>query len=339
MPSGSILALREVQIGKETTKGTAVPATKQLLASAEVTAQYELFRNQHPIGVLVQNAGPTALLKKDVDVRLTADGVTFEQLAWWLALTLAQPVTTGAGPFVHTFDPGVVALWNPHSSTLEGRWTDGTTPEDVEIEYFTGRRLKLRGQQNGQLLAEVDGFGRQITDVALTSLALPGTLTPITTAMMKYYINDTLAAADALAPASGLVSPDVMGFDLDIDVGQFPWHGIAGATFFAEAKERAKGLTLNVQSVYNPDPATEGGAAERAHAQSEDLRFVTLAWTGPGNLSFYIVVAVKHEMGEFLTIGEQDGLDVVDMRFVDHYDATGAKLVNAVLINEDAAAL
>ena len=340
MAAPGVKTLRQVQIGKETTKGTAVAATEQLLAEVELDLSgYELFRNTHPIVVLAEHAGPTALLKKDVDARLTMNGATYQQLAWLLALAIDQPATTGAGPYTHTFDPGLAALWNPHSATLEARYDDGADQEDVEVEYFTGRTLRLTGEQNGALQAELDGFGRQVTDAAITSIAVPATLTPITIAQMKYYINDTWAAADLLAPVAGIVTPDVMSFSLEIDAGQFPWHGISGNTYFHSAKERQKNFRLSVRSLLNPAPASEGTAAERAHAQAQDLRFVTLGFTGPGNMTLYVALAGKHEAGDFLTVGEQDGLDVVEMTIVGHYDPTGAKLVKAVLINDDAAAL
>lgn len=336
MVTGSLKALRKVQLGKEATKGTAVPATEILLADADLTLGYELYRNPHPFGVLVEHAGPTALLKKDVDVRLRADGVTFEQLPWFLSLCLDQPATTGVGPYEHLWNPGTAALWDPHSATLEARYDDGAAQEDIEVEYLTGRTLRISGDQNGQLQVEVDAFGRQVTDAAITSLSLPATLTPITVAMGKIYINNTFALADLLAPAAGIISNQIISFNLEIDVGQFPWHGIEGNTFFAEAKERAKNLRFSLRALVNPDAASEGSAAERVHAAAEDLRFMTLAFTGPGNLDCHIVFTAKHEMGDFLTITEQDGMDVIEMTMVGHYDPTGAVLVKVELNNDDA---
>src|SRR3990167_2978170 len=136
MPSGSIYALREVQIGKEATPGTAVPATKQLWAEADVKPNIPLYRSQTPFGVLAKNAGPTPTLSKGVDIGLKFPQVTYEQIAWPLAMGLDTPASTGAPTtYFHTFDPGVAALWAPTSMTIEGRWTDGTTPEDLEFEY------------------------------------------------------------------------------------------------------------------------------------------------------------------------------------------------------------
>ena len=340
MPTGGVKALRKVQIGVEATKGTAVPATHILLADCDVDLSgYELYRNTHPAGVLTEHLGPTALLKKDVDLKLSAEAISYQQLAWWLSLSLDQPATTGAGPYVHTFDPGVAALWNPHSATVELHYEDGTNDEDVEFEYVTAKTLRISGTQNGAVTAEIDCFARKVTDAAVTSLTIPTTLNPILVAQAKYYINDTWALAFVAAPAAGIVSNQIISFNLEVDVGQFPWHGVEGATTFAEAKERQKNARLTVRSLYNPDAATEGAAAERVHAAAGDLRFPTISFTGPGNMKLHIAMSGKHENGEFLVQGDEDGLDVTEMTFVGHYDPTGAKLIAAVLTNDTVTAL
>lgn len=337
MPTGTIRHLRKVQLGKEATKKTAVAATEQLQAEAEITPQYERFRNEHPIGVLVDNAGASARVREDVEVLLRMNGATYEQLPWLLSLSLDQPVTTGAGPYVHTWDPGVAAIWNPHSATLEGRWTDGVTPEDLEVNGVSGSSLRLSIEQNGALNAELRGFGVEMKDEAITSLSLPGTPAPIIAAHAKVFINDTWAAADAQAPASGVVSNQILSAEFEVDVGQFGWHGVDGALTYQEAKERQKGIRGTVRMLYNPAGGSEGAAAERVHAKAGDLRFVTLAFTGPGNMQFYVAMTLQHEMDELPPpVGEQDGLDVVEMPFVSYHDATGAKLVKAVIQNDDA---
>lgn len=339
MPTGSVKALRRVQIGVEATKGTAVPATHILLADCDPDLSgYELYRNTHPVGVLLENVGPTALLKKDVDLKLMAEAVSYEQLAWFLALSLAQPATAGIDPYVHTFDPGV-ALWNPHSATVELHYEDGTNSEDVEFEYVTAKTLRLSGSQNGTLTAEIDCFARQVTDAAVTALTIPTVLNPITIAQAKFYINDTFALANVAAPAAGIVSNQIISFSLEVDVGQSPFHGLSGAATFGEAKERQKNARLTVRSLYNPDTATEGAAAERVHAAAQDLRFPTVSFAGPGDLLFHFAMSGKHENGEFLVQGEEDGLDVTEMTFVGHYDPTGAKLIAAVLTNNTVTAL
>jgi len=346
MPIGTIKTLRKVSVGIESVKGTAVAGTEQLFASAEIEPDYELKRSETSLGVMVRNSGPTALAKKAVGVRLRSDpnvGVTYEQLAWWLALTLSTPVTTGAGPYVHTFDPGAAGPWNQRAATIRGRWTDGANHEDLRCEYFTGSKLRLRGDMNGALQAELDGFARQMVDEAISGAALPATLTPIMIGECSVFINDSFTLADVHTPAAGqFVGGTMKSFDLDLDVGQFPDWGVQGSLLFAEAKEREKSFTNRFTTLYESNAANVGVAAERVKAATvpQPMRFVTYSFTGPGNMKLRLIVAGKHEDGE---IGppraDADGLDRVDWSILDHYDPTGTKLVKAVITNDDATAL
>jgi len=348
MPTGSMKTLRKVEVGKETTKGTAGGATELLYAQAEIDPDgYEVARGESSIGTMVKNAGPVALVKKGVSGRLRTDpnvGATYQQLAWWLALALDQPTSVAGPPPVHTFDPGTAAPWNPHSATGRFRWTDGVTNEDLRCQYLTGSRLRLRGERSGALQAELEFFAREQVDEAISAAALPAILTPILLGEAKVYINDTFALADIHVPAAGLLANQFKSFDLDIDVGQFPDWTIDGALTFSEAKEREKSFTLGMTLLYEPNSAVAGVAAERVKAasttQPKPMRFVTIAFTGPGNMKLRLVVAGHHERGE---IGppkaDIDGLDSVEVPIVGHHDPTGAVLVKAVITNDDAAAL
>src|SRR3990167_4749095 len=187
MATGAIRGLRKVQVGKEATKGTSVPATELLLAEAEVRANFPLYRNQHPFGIMAEFGGPTKILQKDVDVRLNMNGVSYEQLTWLLNAALDVPIDGGTGPYHHVYATAITAgaalsvagPTTPDALTLEGLWTDGTDPEEVEIPYCMVRSFSLSGDQNGELQLTAELFGRDIVDVAVTSLALPTNLEQI----------------------------------------------------------------------------------------------------------------------------------------------------------------
>ena len=329
---GTVYSLRKVQIGKESTSGTAVPATELLVAKADVTLDYPLFRNQAPFGVMAANAGPTKLLQKNVDLTIEFDGLTYEQAGWVLGM-IDEATTSGVGPYTHDYAPGTSALWAPGSHTIEAQYTDGAIAEDVEFEYAMARRISFSIEQGGQLQCTLDMFARQATDAAITSLALPTDLNPIVASQGIFYILDTYAAADLTPPASGALDGGViLSAELDIDLGMAPFHGVSGSLTFAEHKETAKNFELTMTVLYDT-AASDSALAERAKAQSEALRFVTLQFILDSNRSMRLTLAGKHEQGDFLGMTEQDGLDVVSMKIVGQYDPTGAQLVTAELLN------
>lgn len=353
MASGGIHGLRKVQIGKEATKGTPVAATELLLASGEVRVNYPLWRNTAPFGIMVPAGGPTKLLAKDIDIGLTFDGISYEQLTWLLNIGLDVPTAISAAippPYAYAYGAAGAPLsvsgpTVPDSATIEAIWTDGTDPEEVEIEYCMARSLSFSGDQNGHLQVAADIFGRQIADAAITSLTLPTDLEPIVIADGTFYINTTFALAAPTialgtwaAPAGGSWAGKILSFTLDITTGLAPFHGIRGATLFDAHKESIpKDFRLTVRALQ--DAATSNSpAAERTAAQAGTLRFVTLNFVGTGNRKFRFAGSCKHEMGDFLTIGEQDGLDVVEMTFVSHYDPTSAGIMQFAVANDQAAA-
>ena len=332
---GSVFSLRKVQIGEESVPGTAVAAEEILLATAEIELDYPLFRNAAPIGQMAANAGPTKLLKKDVNITLDFDGLTFEQAGWVLGM-IDKAATAGTGPYTHDYAPGVAALWAPETYTIEGEWTDGAIAEDVEFEYAMARALTFSIEQGGQLKVSADMFARQATDAAITSLTLPTTLSPIVASQGIFYVRDTYALADVTPPiAGGWDGGVILSAELAIDLGIAPFHGVSGKEYFTEHKETAKNCELTMTVLYDT-AASDSALAERAKAQSESLRFVTLHFDGPSTHSLRLTVAGKHEMGDFLGMTEQDGLDVVTMKIIGHYDPTGANLVTAELVNSEA---
>ena len=107
---GAVFSLNRVQIDKEATPGTAVAAKELLLATAEVTLDYPLFRNEAPTGIMVVNSGPTKLLSKDVDISLNFDGITYEQMGWVLGM-IDKASTSGVGPYTHDYAPGMAGSY------------------------------------------------------------------------------------------------------------------------------------------------------------------------------------------------------------------------------------
>jgi len=337
MPKGTIYKMRKCELGREATKGTAVAGSQQMAAILELEPDEVISRDDEtPLGVLVKNAGPRAIVKKSTNVTLRAPRAMYEQLDWFLGLCLDRPTTAGASPFTHTFDPGVALIADPHSATVRGRWTDGVTARDLRVAYFTGQRLRLRGEESGLLQAELVGFGRAMVAEAISAAAIPATLTPMKIAEAKVFFNDTLALADLDAPAAGVVPLQMKSFDLEVNMGHFPEWNMEGSLDFGEAKEGEKDFSLGMQLRHDATAAAENAAAEDAHAQAMDLRFVTISFTGPGNLKFRIVVAGTHEKARVGPPRAQaDGLDLVDYSIVPHHDTTGQKMVKAVITNDD----
>ncbi len=336
MPQGAIHGLRAVEIGEETAKGTAVAATDFLRCEAEITPLYNVFRAETPEKVLAVHAGPLAELDAGADVRLTFPQVTFEQASWLFALGMSAVVTAGAAPYTHTFEPVLSGLAAPKSGTLRLRYSDGTNLEELVLDYFMCRRLTLNFDQQGVLTAEMDCFAQAIGDAGITDVAPEDGVEVINQSQMIAYINTTWALAIAgPPPVGGSVLKQVISGSIEFDFGLEPWWGIGGTAEFQEEKETAKDVTVRLTTLADPN---DTWASERTAAQAQTKRFLTFDWVGAtaGN-RLSIAIAATHERGELVTVGEQDGLDVVEMNLSGQYDPTGARLYSATVGNDRAA--
>jgi len=340
MATGGVYGLRKVQLGKETTKGTAVAATEILLCTAEVNANYDIYQNVAPFGIMAENAGPAKVVSKAVDVMLNLDGITYEQLAWLLSMALRPVVTAGAGPYTHTYDPSMAALAVPDSMTLELRHTDGTDNEDLRIEYLMARKLSFTINEKQQLQCKADCFGRQVTDNAISAATLPANLEHIVCAEGNVYLNDSWAAADAGPPGGGSWSGKLVKANVEITTGLEPFWGVSGNPYFTRHKETGKkGFKASITAVLDGAAAGATTQAERTKAAAVAQRFMTLYFAGTSARKLQLTLAGRHEKGEFAKIGEQEGQDIMEMSIVGWYDATAAKLWKAIVTNNDAAAL
>ena len=342
MPAGTIESLGIVQIGEESAHAAAA-ATEILLAKATVTPTGELYRNTAPHGAMAEHAGPTARLTSGVDVDLEFDGVTYEQLPWLLNIGLDDHATTGAGPYVHTDAPPGAALWTPLSASLETRRDDGggggaSDLEDEQVNYMMARTIELSGEMGQQVQAKANCFGQKlVAEAGFASLTVGTTFNHMLMRHCKVFFNNTWAAAATEPPAAGdLPGSIVINFALTINTGLWPFEGVGDSDFFAEEKQNPPSVALRIRTLYEPNAAVEGAAAERVHAAAEDLRFVTLQWLGDGNMVCRIVCALKHEKPDFQSLSSHEGYEAVEMNLLGHYDPTGAALVQAIVENDRA---
>ncbi len=344
-PLGTNHGLRIAQLGEEATKGTHVPAEEIMVgATFELAPQNELWRNTAPHGVMAEFAGPTALLKKGVDISAEWDGISYEQIAWILANALDAPDTTGAGPYVHEFAPPGASLWVPLSYTGEFRHDEGvggaTGQEDVDVGYIMARSITLRGEQEQQWQGSADWFGDEIAaEGSFAALTVPTDITPLVVRDTEVFFNNTWALANTFTPAAGELVNQLISFEVNVETGLRPFHGVNNSDTLSEEKQGIPKTSVRLRMLVEPDATAEGMAAERVHAAAQDLRFITLLCTGEGNDIFRMVFSLKHEMGDFHSLGEADGMDVVEMNLLGHYDPTGAALVLAEVSNDEVIAL
>lgn len=328
-------AFTKFQYGKEATRGTAVPATRMLLAE------------RMPIKT---DRKPT-FIEDAIGVRADSYRTRIDEFFWQDTIKIPHgyfqilpalfscgvkgnispaEATGGQGDYLWTFTPSLTAANDPDAITLEL----GDDIQAYEAEYVMFQRIKFSGKvaQSGEaspVAIEAEAFGRQLTPTTFTGgLSLP-TVENMNAKLARLYF-DTSWAGVGGTEKTGILR----GFEGEILTGVHPKFMGAGAKYFTTHGEHvlAAMLTLDL----------EGGAV--ADGFWDDLRSQALAVARLKIEGAQIGTGTNHSLvydigGRWEDVTPQSeyvaGNTVYKGILKGQYDPTGAKLLQlAVTTNQ-----
>ena len=170
-------SLRKVQFGLETTPGQAVAADTELVGEAIYAPTVSRWRPFSLTGTRsLQTVSGGSERRRGSLLRIESQ-LDFEQILLFLDTGLGGRVTTGSGPYTHTYLPDLDGAPAVKAATFEYLRSDGSAPNPYEREFAFGttRRLavELAEDQTGRIAAELFGRAEQSTTVT-------GSLSPLT---------------------------------------------------------------------------------------------------------------------------------------------------------------
>lgn len=310
--------LKLFQLGKETTRGTAVAATKKIAGSLDVEIEDEWDRPEHVLGrqSLFEKGIATRLLQQ---VGLKYSGPAYyEQLLWWLGMGVVGGVTgvqqgvTAA--YLWTYEPTLATGNAPDSYTIEY----GDEQQNFESEYCIARSLTLSGAPKEAWKIDVDIVGRKMTESTVT-----GSLTPVTGLetppfnKTNLYIDTTWAALGGAVKAATLVN-------CSLAIPCFKALANAdGNDYFSAYGIQGRAITGKMALLFNATANTE-----RDSYAARTARFIRLKCQGTlieGSYYKWLLIDMCVEYTKFKVLGEWEGQTLVEAEFVSCYDPTGAK--------------
>lgn len=302
------------QAGRETTRGTAVAATKVLpVPMINFTASPgQVLRPALARGVLVRNHGNEIVTRRGMTFTVPEHTLDLGTLPIWLSMgvkTYAAP--SGAGPYVHTYERSLTADPAPTSWTLERRLTDASSPKDNEWAYCLASKL-VWTWANDAVMFSVEGFGRSKQSSTLTAALSFPTVVEAPAGLLVVYIDDTWAGLGGTQ-----VSNQVISARLEFNTGLTPIYTKDGRTDldFTVYKPNRPSVNLTITALVGAQFDTE---ATKARAQA--ARNVKLLTTIDANGILELDCQVKYDGDDVVEVGEQDGQRIVTMNFVDTGD-------------------
>lgn len=318
------------QMGKETTRGTAVPATSKIaVEQIDFMPEDEMYRPNLAKGLLLPHSGDETPIKRLTRWKVTDQPVVYNQHQNWLSMGVDGGVTAvgASDPWAWTFTRSILADPAPDTWTLERRMTDGTNHADNEWAYCFLSQLKWVWEINQPLKFSAEGFARRIQTSTLTAaLAMPVITIP-PAQLGKLWLD----AAWANLGTTQVVG-ELRKIDCTFNTGLKPVDLIDGrtdldySTYVIDADEVGIELSLDVlltKARYD---------AERAAAEAGTLRAIRAKIEGPlANRSLQLDMLVKHTAASMFEVGEEDGQVSANFKMQEATDATN--FFSAILTN------
>lgn len=277
--AASIVPFNRLQVGMSVigTKGTAVPATRQLVGDHTLTEEGDMYRSQYPAGVRANLGGAGTFLRKGTAIDYNSD-MTAEEILWFLQTGIKggiTPSTVDTNAKLWTFTPELTtAVTTIDTMTAEMARGDGTTNHYYgECAYVMTESFKLDWAFNqiGKLTAKLFGRARQ-TDTLTAAIVPYPTREPLASNQLAVYW-DTAWANLGNTALAGLVR----SASLDVSTGYAPDYVLDGRTDVDFGLHKVGPLSAKLSITMEFDSV---GAAKFALWRSNSLVYIRLHTTG-----------------------------------------------------------
>ena len=324
-----IKACRRLQMGKETTPGTAVAATSYWRGTGTIQDNLTTVFPNEDIGIL---PGVDRTYQPKTEALLTLDSTpaTFEQIGYLFQMGIADtdPTTdaNSAGVWSYSFPTSCTDI-KVSTDLRTMTWEGGDNAQAEEFAYGHCRSITLSGNAGEALMMSAEIVGREVgTSTFTADLSIP-TVTEILFSKGSIYIDGT-----GTSPATTQVSNEFLQMDLSITTGWIPVYTADGNIYFSFVKQAAPEVILSVTFEHNTN-----AIAEIANWRAETARVIRINFDGATGNQLILDMAGKWD--NFSKIGERDGNDIVTGTFRARYNSTAAQFFTAAVHCASLAAL
>ncbi len=324
-----VRALRKIQLGVESAKGTAVAATALWRGQGVIEDQTEVMFPEEDIGYL-SGIDRSYIPRNLAAITFEETPATFEQLGYILdaGVKTVSGVQDGAGTdYVYTYTFPTTSANSIKTYTIEG----GDDQQAEEMEYAFVKSFTLAGAASEAWTVTADWVGRQVSTTSFTgSISVP-TVEEILFQKSKLYI-------DAIGGTIGSTqkSSTLLKAELAVTTGWQEYFTADGNLYFTAHKSTKPEVVLTL--TFEHDGTS---VAEKANWLAETARLIRILGEGstvttPGTTysKKTLIIDLAGKWERFEKLDEQDGNDIVTGRFRAAYDSTSASFAEIVVVNE-----
>lgn len=328
-----IKALRKIQIGLETTSGTAVAADTVWRGTGVIEDRREIINPDENIGYL-SGVDRTYCPKLLAAISFDPVPATFEQLPVILCSGVKNVSTgvtdTGGSGKVYTYTFPTTAANSIKSWTIEG----GDDAGAEEMAYAFVESFEISGNGGEALNMGAEWLGRTVSTAAFTTISpmVPLVVEEILFGKGKLYI-------DAVSGTIGTTekSQTLLGVSLKVTTGWITKFAADGQLYFSWPQSTKPEVMLDVTFEHNATAVAEKLAWRNQTPRLLRLKFEGSTLTTAGTFTYKtLIIDLAGKWESFGTLDEQNGNDIVTGTFRAGYDATAAKFAEIKVVNETA---
>ena len=329
-----IKALRKIQLGQETTAGTAVAATGMWRGSGNMEDNRETVFVEEDVGYL-SGLDRTHIPKVEGYVTFEESPVTFEQLGYILSASASGIVQgtqdgTGSG-YTYTYNFPTTAIPTLQTYTIEF----GDNLQVEEMAYAHVPSFSMTGAGGTAVRCSADWVGRQVANSSFSSVTAP-TVDSVLFGKGKMYMN----AASQSFGASQLTN-HLLGFDLSVNTGIVPIYAADGNLYFSFTKVTPSEITCDFTMQFDADAVAHKAIWRSDNELGSSTRNIRLDFTGPAlttSGTSYANKLLRIDLtGKWESISgleDADGTDTVTGSFRARYNTSASNYCKILIVNE-----
>lgn len=312
---------KKIQLGKETTKGTAVASTVIFRGDGGMLSDnQEVKIVSEKIGVAVAN-DRSYIGQKSGSLSMANSPMTFEQVCYILeaGLKLATATQDGTGTdYIRVYDFGTTSVNSIRTYTIEA----GDDQQAEEMEYSFVEKFSLSGEIGDAAMMSADWLGRQISSSTFTSLTPSVSIEEVLAGKCLVYI-------DPLTDAFGdtAVSDTVLSWSLSVSTGRGLKYTLDNGTIYnAGDKYDAGSQSVELSLTYQHNSTS---TTEKSAWRNETGRKIRLLLTGstvgtPGTTysTKTIIIDVAGKYTSWDVLDEKDGMSTYSVTLSGLYNPT-----------------
>lgn len=325
-------ALRHIQLGAETVEGTAVAATTIWHGPGTMEDLSEVVFVNEDVGY-VSKSDAAYSPKKGARFTFEETGCTFEQLPYLLAASVESVVTgaaDGAGTSkIYQYDFNTTSVQAIKTYTLEG----GDDAESEEAEGAFVESFVINGRGGDTWMMSANWLGRQVTTSTKTgALSIP---------VVEYAIfGKTKLYLDAIGGTIGTtqLTGTFLGFELRVTTGHAFKYSGDGNLYPTIRYFNGDSYSVELDITFEHDAT---GVARKVDWRALTPRLLRIQCEGaavgtPGTTYTYKTIRIDcaAKVEKVDPIGNQEGNDILVVKYRSRYNPTAAKHMQIIVVNE-----